>query len=285
MRLLDLANRIAVADNILPWAFPEARRLHMLLPAHLFIAGDELPLYLETCPFDQPDVAGASLQNLELKRAWPYAFGGRKERAGNVVKNAAVPGLAHAVLIGLFAPLEFSAQVIDLIFVLGHYSAKIVSGYVNHALFHLEDLIGVVIQPFGLKQNIEPGKILPIEQADQLAVRRNPARLLRDPQRTHCGCNYQKPKSPHEDCGHFASGSICRFHLDTTPLCFRVFDQSRSRGIDPVPHSTGAHSPDAPEFSAAISLPRRTSLGKLRGADASVRGDRRQNILGRGRIS
>src|SRR6202142_2506133 len=65
---LHFAHRITIARDILPGSFPETRRLrvlHSVFGGRLF-AGDEFTLDLEAGAFDQPDVSGAALDNLEL---------------------------------------------------------------------------------------------------------------------------------------------------------------------------------------------------------------------------
>jgi hypothetical protein len=153
--LLYFASGITIAGDILPGSFAETRRLHVLIGTHFLLACDQLTLDLEASAFDQPDVTSTTLNNLELEGTGPKTFQWSKQRACYVVQDSAVPGLPHTVQIGFVAPLEFGAQVVILIFLLGHDAAKIIPGYVNHPLLHLEDLIGVVIQSFRFEQDIE----------------------------------------------------------------------------------------------------------------------------------
>ena len=148
VRLFHFTHRVAIAGYILPGSFAEARRLHVLVWPLLRLTRDQLTLDLEAGAFDQPDVSRATFDNLELEGARPDSFGRSKQGAGDVVKDAAVPGLSDAVLPGFFAPLELGAQVVVFVLVLRHNAAEVISGNVNDSLLHLEDLIGVVIQPF-----------------------------------------------------------------------------------------------------------------------------------------
>src|SRR5580692_4412097 len=132
----------------------------------LCLARDQFALNLETGAFDQPDVTGTTFNNLELEGTRPDSFGRSKQGSGDVVEDSAIPRLPHPVQPGLFAPLELGAQVVVLIFLLGHNAAKVISGYVNDSLLHLEDLIGVMIQPFRLQQYVKAGKVLPVKKAN-----------------------------------------------------------------------------------------------------------------------
>src|SRR5262249_21040295 len=82
-------------------------------------------------------------------------------------ENSAVTGQVFSWRIGLVTPFEFSSQMVVFVFSLGYEIAVLLAGNVNHPVTHLEDLVGIIIEPLGLQKDVKTFEIFAVEQPDR----------------------------------------------------------------------------------------------------------------------
>src|SRR5437868_11901960 len=104
MRLLQLANRIAVSGHVGPWTFAESidfqRCSRRPSNPHTISTGDRSSIR-------HPEISRSALDNLKFHRPRPNLL-----LTLHVIQNPAVARLTLARRVSTLAPLEFSAQIV-----------------------------------------------------------------------------------------------------------------------------------------------------------------------------